>query len=275
MSPIRPDYYSRHRSCPADRICSRLQHREFSGHVIVHQGAAQIGFLQSTVQNNAAGNACQFYDGCAYHERNISGARQGDERFGINAARIGDCAAGCRDCHIRYIVLVPEGIAPEIHSEGTVRIAPEHLLKRDLVCNPGVVVPSGPVGEGHRSFSLQPCGDHGDLCRISNEAGCCQDHIVIDVITFELCQASWPARDIGLLAPLQRNGDGRWFRNMDAFKGCTGLKDISIPGETTFIGESAFEGCTNLKTVILWGDPTSIEKNTFKNCSKAPSSCIV
>lgn len=53
-----------------------------------------------------------------------------------------------------------------------------------------------------------------------------------------------------------------------AFKGCTGLKDISIPGETTYIGESAFEGCTSLKTVIMWGDPTSIEKNTFKGCEK-------
>lgn len=53
-----------------------------------------------------------------------------------------------------------------------------------------------------------------------------------------------------------------------AFKGCTGLKDISIPSETTYIGESAFEGCTNLKTVIMWGDPTSIEKNTFKGCTK-------
>jgi len=53
-----------------------------------------------------------------------------------------------------------------------------------------------------------------------------------------------------------------------AFKGCTGLKEFSIPGETTHIGESAFEGCTNLKTVIMWGEPTSIEKNTFKGCTR-------
>ena len=52
-----------------------------------------------------------------------------------------------------------------------------------------------------------------------------------------------------------------------AFKGCTGLGDISIPGETVFIGESAFEDCTGLKTVIMWGDPAGIEKNAFKNCT--------
>ncbi len=53
-----------------------------------------------------------------------------------------------------------------------------------------------------------------------------------------------------------------------AFKGCTGLKEISIPGETVFIGESAFEGCTSLKNVILWGDPVRIEKNTFRGCTR-------
>ncbi|MBQ8162422.1 MAG: leucine-rich repeat domain-containing protein [Clostridia bacterium] len=53
-----------------------------------------------------------------------------------------------------------------------------------------------------------------------------------------------------------------------AFHGCTSLKGISIPSQTTWIGESAFEGCTGLQTVLMWGSPVSIEKNTFKGCSQ-------
>ena len=79
--------------------------------MVIHKSRSQVRFFQGTVQHNARGDICQLHDRGASHERDIPGTRQRDERLGINAAGIGDCAAGCADCHIRYIVLVPEGIA--------------------------------------------------------------------------------------------------------------------------------------------------------------------
>ena len=130
--------------------------------MVIHQSSAFVRFLQGTVQHNAGCDPGQFHDRGSDHQGNIPGTRQGDERLGIYAARIGDRAAGRRDCHIRYIVLVPEREAPEIHGKGAVWITPEYFLKRDLIGDPGVVVPTCPVGEGHCSFSLEPCGDDGD-----------------------------------------------------------------------------------------------------------------
>lgn len=41
--------------------------------MIVHQDAAQVGFLQSAVEDDAPGNTLQFHNGCAHHERDVPG----------------------------------------------------------------------------------------------------------------------------------------------------------------------------------------------------------
>ncbi len=124
--------------------------------MVIHQRRAQVCFFQSTVQHNAGCDPSQFYYRGSNHERDIPRTRQRDERLRINTSRIGDCASGRGDCHIRYIVLVPERKAPEVHCKGTVRVSPEYLLKRDLVGDPGVVVPASPVGKGDCSTAFQP-----------------------------------------------------------------------------------------------------------------------
>ena len=48
-TPIRLNDHLCHRSSPADGVRSRLQHREISGHVVVHQGTALVGFLQNGI----------------------------------------------------------------------------------------------------------------------------------------------------------------------------------------------------------------------------------
>ena len=52
-----------------------------------------------------------------------------------------------------------------------------------------------------------------------------------------------------------------------AFTGCTNLKGISLPKNTTSIEESAFEDCTNLQVIKLFEKITYIGKNAFNNCT--------
>lgn len=48
----------------------------------------------------------------------------------------------------------------------------------------------------------------------------------------------------------------------DAFKGCTGLKDVVIPNSVTRIGSGAFEGCS-LQKVVVPGSVYHVEQNAF------------
>jgi len=50
----------------------------------------------------------------------------------------------------------------------------------------------------------------------------------------------------------------------NAFQGCTGLTDISIPASVTSIGNDAFSGCNNLTSVTFEGSGTNIStSNAF------------
>ena len=50
-----------------------------------------------------------------------------------------------------------------------------------------------------------------------------------------------------------------------AFKGCTSLKQITIPNSAVSIGEDAFNGC-RFETIIIPNTVTKIEKEAFFNC---------
>ena len=52
-----------------------------------------------------------------------------------------------------------------------------------------------------------------------------------------------------------------------AFKGCTGLTSVTIPGSVTQIGTHAFEGCTGLSSVTIPGSVTQIGNNAFQDCT--------
>lgn len=53
-----------------------------------------------------------------------------------------------------------------------------------------------------------------------------------------------------------------------AFRGCTGLKSITIPDSITAIGVGAFEGCDNLTSITIDGSVTNIENYTFRGCAR-------
>ena len=122
-TPIRLNDHLCHRSCPADGIRSRLQHWEFSGHVVVHQGAALIGFLQGTVEDDAPGNTFQFHNGCAHHERDVPGACNRQDWLGIHASRIRDDRPGCGDRDVNGGIGIDERIAVKVDGKGPMRIA--------------------------------------------------------------------------------------------------------------------------------------------------------
>ena len=50
----------------------------------------------------------------------------------------------------------------------------------------------------------------------------------------------------------------------DAFRGCTGLTSVTIPGSVTSIGHGAFRGCTGLTSVTIPSSVTSIGDEAFR-----------
>ena len=52
-----------------------------------------------------------------------------------------------------------------------------------------------------------------------------------------------------------------------AFKGCTALIEITLPDSVTNIGGCAFENCTSLAKVTINGNVNKIDKNSFNGCT--------
>ena len=59
-----------------------------------------------------------------------------------------------------------------------------------------------------------------------------------------------------------------------AFRGCTGLKSVTIPSSVTVIGERAFYGCTGLKSVTIPSSVTVIGECAFSGCTGLTSVTI-
>ena len=49
-----------------------------------------------------------------------------------------------------------------------------------------------------------------------------------------------------------------------AFRGCAGLKELTLPASLTQIGEDAFAGCTGLESVTILCDPALIPSGSFQ-----------
>ena len=52
-----------------------------------------------------------------------------------------------------------------------------------------------------------------------------------------------------------------------AFRGCSGLLEISFPNTITIIPNNAFSGCSSLEEIIIPNGVTSIENSAFSGCS--------
>ena len=127
--------------------------------MVVHQGGALVGFLQHGINDDAPGDVLQFHNGRAHHECDVPGACDRQDRLGVHTSRIRDDRSGCSDRDVSDGISIEERIAAEVDRKGTVRIAPEHLFKRDLVGNSCFVVSACPVGKGHGAAAFEPGGD--------------------------------------------------------------------------------------------------------------------
>lgn len=56
-----------------------------------------------------------------------------------------------------------------------------------------------------------------------------------------------------------------------AFKGCTSLKSVTIPGSVTWISVNAFEGCTGLTSVTINNGVHTIGSEAFRGCTSLTS----
>ena len=104
-------------SCPANGVLPRKERWKITAHAAVHAGCVLIGFHERGVQRNAVRDAVQFHNGHAHHEGNFAGTIHRDNWLGIDAAAVGDERAGGRECNLRHILLIPEGLAAEVHGE--------------------------------------------------------------------------------------------------------------------------------------------------------------
>lgn len=57
------------------------------------------------------------------------------------------------------------------------------------------------------------------------------------------------------------------YIDWDAFYGCTGLTEVTIPNSVTAIGMRAFYGCTGLTSIEIPNSVTLIESQAFENCT--------
>ena len=78
------------------------------------------------------------------------------------------------------------------------RIPPQDLFKGNLVDHTGMIKATLPIGKGDCTASAKPCGDLRDSGRISNQAGCCEHHIIVNIVTFQNSETSrtpWNVRE--------------------------------------------------------------------------------
>ena len=53
----------------------------------------------------------------------------------------------------------------------------------------------------------------------------------------------------------------------DVFRGCSSIRNVTIPDSVTSIGASAFEGCTSLTSITISDSVTSIGASAFEGCT--------
>ena len=60
----------------------------------------------------------------------------------------------------------------------------------------------------------------------------------------------------------------------NAFRGCSGLRSVTIPESVTTIGDNAFRGCSGLRSITIPESVTSIGNYAFRGCSGLTSVTI-
>ena len=172
--------------------------------------------MQFGIQGDAIRDVRKLDNRLAHHERDLASAIDRDDRLRIDAAGIRDRAGGLRDRHRLRIGLILERLAAEIHGEGARAIAPEDDFKRNLICDPGIVKATLPIGKGDFPAALEPPADGRNLRRIGQVAFGGEDHIVVNIVRLQDREAAGPAGDVGIGGALGRDRNGWLFRDVDA-----------------------------------------------------------
>ena len=79
---------------------------------------------------------------------------------------------------------------------------------------------------------------------------------------------------VSLIIPSEINGKQVTGIGGQAFEGCTGLENITIPDSVTEIGLEAFSGCTSLTNITIPDSVTSIGRYAFSGCTSLTSITI-
>ena len=100
--------------------------------------------------------------------------------------------------------------------------------------------------------------DAGQVAMIGNGSSCAVTPKPTGALTLPSKMGTYPVGWIGA----------------NAFYGCTGLTDVTIPSGVTDIADQAFEGCSAMKTVSIPASVTLIGNYAFANCASLASVTI-
>ena len=162
----------RHVASPRDRAVPGRQSWKVTAHAAVHGCHTGVCFLEHRINRDLTVHIRKLHNGHVNEQSNLSVSGHSDDWLGGHIPRVlhGDISAGTAAGRLDvlgcYICLIPEGLAAEVDSEGSMRIAAEDLLKRNLVDDPGIIKAAVAVGEGDCTRAAQPPGDLGNPIRI-------------------------------------------------------------------------------------------------------------
>jgi len=86
--------------------------------------------------------------------------------------------------------------------------------------------------------------------------------------------AGWVANQSTITSVVFANNNSVTSIGVQAFQGCTNLKNVIIPDSVTSIGSSAFSVCTSLTSVTISKSLTILENSVFFGCTSLTSVTI-
>ena len=215
-SPVGRDDDLADRSRPVHIRADGRNTRILTAHTVILTGIVLIALHLWRIDDDSSCYARQGKQVSAHRDLCVPGQRDLQNRLCRENTRILDKGTAGSYGDIVVGRQIEHRVTAENHRKGAMRIAPEDLLKGDLIHDMGIIKATLPIGEGDRSAAPKPRGDLGQAACVLDESGAGQHQIVIDILAFQRGQAAGAPGDIGERGAFRRKRNGGVLCYMDA-----------------------------------------------------------